>query len=86
MLALAIMIMNEYKPLLVKFQKHVRFKRSKKIKMKCSHCLMDVQIHLVLACIIPMLLLDNKLIKYIQKYDVFVCDYLARMKKLQVDL
>jgi hypothetical protein len=39
-----------------------------------------------LACIMPMLRATNSLMKAAQKNDIFMCDYLAAVKTLQVDL
>jgi hypothetical protein len=54
--------------------------------MKCYDSLTNVQIILGLSCIIPMLHMANQLMKYGQRNDVFICDYLALIKRLQADL
>jgi hypothetical protein len=86
MLALAVRIFTKYRPLLVEFQQHVEVRKPKMIDMKCFSHLRDVAVLLSLSCIMPMLKLANKLMKYAQQVDVFICDYLVAIKKLQVDL
>jgi hypothetical protein len=82
MLVLAIKLMNEYKPLLVKLHEDATVRRSKHIATKCYSGLTDVQIMVGLACITPMLCTTNNLMKAAQKNDIFVCDYLAAVKTL----
>jgi hypothetical protein len=86
MLAPAVRLMNEYKPLLLKLHEDATVRKPKKIAVKCYNGLTDVQIILGLSCIIPILRLTNQLMKYGQRNDVFVCDYLASVKRLQRDL
>lgn len=61
MLALAIKLMNKYKPLLVKLHKDATVWRSKEIATKCYSGLTDVQIMVGVACIMPMLRATNSL-------------------------
>jgi predicted nuclease of restriction endonuclease-like (RecB) superfamily len=61
-------------------------RKLKKIAVKCFTHLVDVQTVLGLTCIMPMLQLTQSLMKYAQKNDVFVYDFLAREKILQKDL
>ena len=86
MLAPAVRILNEYRPLLVEFQKHTEVRKPKQIALKCFSHLRDVGVLLSLACVMPMLKLTNTLMKYAQQADVFICDYLVAVKKLQMDL
>jgi hypothetical protein len=83
MLAPAVRLMNEYKLLLLKLHEDATVRKPKKIAVKCYNGLTDVQIILGLSYIIPMLRLANQLMKYGQRNDVFVCDYLASVKCLQ---
>jgi hypothetical protein len=86
MLALAIRLMNEYKPLLVKLHQSATDRKPKKLDLKCYAGLIDVQIVLGLACLLPMLRAANLLMKFGQRNDVFVCDYLADVSRLQTDI
>jgi hypothetical protein len=86
MLAPAVRIMNEYRPLLVKLLKEAKVRRPKQLATTCFQHIMDVQVLLGLAYILPMLRLFNKLMKYAQRNDVFVCDYLASVQVLKNDL
>ena len=54
--------------------------------MKCFIYLIDVQTILGLTCILLMLQLTKNLMKYAQKNDVFVYDFLRRKKIFQEDL
>jgi hypothetical protein len=56
------------------------------IAVKCFSHLRDVAVFLSLAYIMLILKLVNKLMKYAQQANVFICDYLVAIKKLQVDL
>jgi hypothetical protein len=86
MLAPVVRVMNEYRTLLVKFQQDSSVRKPKKIAEKCFTNLVDVQTIIGLACIMPMLRLTQSLMKYAQRNDVFVCDFLAGVKRLQKDL
>jgi hypothetical protein len=46
----------------------------------------DVEILLSLVCFIPMLENVNSLVKFVQFHNVFVCDFVATMKKFQTNL
>jgi hypothetical protein len=86
MLAPTVRVMNEYRTLLVKFHQDSNMRKLKKIAVKCFTNLVDVQIVIGLAYIMPMLRLTQSLMKYAQRNDVFVCDFLAGVKTLQKDL
>ena len=86
MLAPAVRVMNEYRTLLVKFQQDSSVRKPKKIAVKCFTNLVDVQTVIGLACMMPMLRLTQSFMKYAQRNNVFVCDFLARMNTLQKDL
>jgi hypothetical protein len=64
MLAPAVRIMNEYRPLLVKMSKDAGVKKPTALATKCFQHLTDIQVLLGLAAILPMLRLANKLMKY----------------------
>jgi hypothetical protein len=78
--------MNECKPLLMKMHLDANVRKSKELAVKCFNGLRDVQIIVGLASMMPMLQLANKLMKYSQGNEVFVCDYLAAVKQLQTNL
>jgi hypothetical protein len=86
MLAPAVRIFTKYRPLLVEFQQHAKVRKPKMIAMKRFSHLRDVAVLPNLSCIMPILKLANKLMKYAQQLDVFICNYLVAIKKLQVDL
>jgi hypothetical protein len=86
MLVPTVRLMNEYKPLLVKMHLDANVRKPKELGVKCFSGLRDVQIIIGLASLMPMLQLANKLIKYSQGNEVFVCDYLAAVKQLQTNL
>jgi hypothetical protein len=86
MLAPAVRLMNKYKTLLLKLHADATVKKPTGIAVKCYNSLTDVQIILGLSCIRPMLRMANQLMKYGQRNDVFVYDYLASVNRLQVDL
>jgi hypothetical protein len=86
MLVPTVRVMNEYRTLLVKFHQDSNMRKLKKIAVKCFTNLVDVQIVIGLAYIMPMLRLTQSLMKYAQRNDVFVCDFLAGVKTLQKDL
>jgi hypothetical protein len=86
MLAPAVRLMNEYKPLLAKLHVDATARKSKNIARKCYSGLTDVQIVVGLACILPMLRAASSLMKAAQRNDVFISHYLAAVKTLQVDL
>jgi hypothetical protein len=62
----ALKIFTENKPLLVEFEQHAEVRKPKMIVVKCFSHLRDVVVLLSLACIMPMLKLTNKLMKYVQ--------------------
>jgi hypothetical protein len=82
----AVRLMNEYKPLLAKLHVDATVRKPKNIARKCYSGLTDVQIVVGLACILPMLWATSSLMKAAQRNDVFISDYLAAVKTLQVDL
>jgi hypothetical protein len=86
MLAPVVRIMNEYRPLLVKMSKDAGVKKPTALYTKCFQHLTDIQVLLGLAAILPMLRLTNKLMKYAQRNDVFVSDYLAAVEELKSQL
>jgi hypothetical protein len=59
MLAPAVRVMEEYKPLLVKLKTHATMRKPKKLAVTCYSELCDVQIIVSLACIMPMLTKAN---------------------------
>jgi hypothetical protein len=83
MLAPAIRLMNEYKPVLAKLHEDAIVKKPKKHAEKCYSGLQDVQVVLGLASLMPMLRGTNALMKYAQQTNVFVYDYLGIVKQLQ---
>jgi hypothetical protein len=86
MLAPSMQLMNKYRPLLVKLHQDAIVKKPKKIATKAYSGLTDVKIVVGLACLLPMLKVTNALMKAAQHNEVFVCDYLVRVKTLQNDL
>ena len=66
MLVLAVRIFTKYKPLLVEFQQHAKVRKPKMINVNCFSHLRDVAVLLSFSCIMPVLKLANKLIKYVQ--------------------
>ncbi len=46
----------------------------------------DVEKFLSLVCFIPMLEIVISLVKFAQLHNVFVCDFVAAMKKFQANL
>ncbi len=54
-------------------------------KLNYEH-LCDLQILLVLACILPLLESIHALVKFAQMQDMFVCDLVAIVKVCQVDI
>jgi hypothetical protein len=63
MLALAIRLMNEFKPLLVKLHEEATVKKLKLLASRCYGGLIDVQIVVGLSCLISMLRVCNSLMK-----------------------
>jgi hypothetical protein len=86
MLAPVVRLMNEYKPLKAKLHVDATALKSKNIARKCYNGLTDIQIVVGLACILPMLWAASSLMKAAQCNDVFIFDYLAAVKTLQVNL
>jgi hypothetical protein len=87
MLSPAIRAMNEYKTLLVKMLEDSKLKKEKvqaKNATICLNHLTDFQIVLGLTSLLPMLRLSQSLIKFAQKHDVFVCDFLAAVQVISV--
>ena len=82
MLAPVVRIFTEYRPILVEFQQHAGVKKPKMIVVKCFSHMRNVAVLLSLACIMSMLKLANKLMKYAQQANVFICNYLVAIKKL----
>jgi hypothetical protein len=79
MLSPAIRAMNEYKTLLVKMLEDSKLKKEKVQAKNATICLdhlIDIQIALSLTSLLPMLRLSQSLIKFAQKQDTFVCDFL----------
>jgi hypothetical protein len=85
-LAPVVRVMNEFKPLLVKMNENATVRKPKALAVKCWLHLTDVKVVVGMACLMPMLHLANKLMKLAQCNDVYVCDYLTVVKKLQLDL
>ena len=83
MIGPAVKIMNEYMLFLVKMSKDTGVMKPTVLTTKCFQHLTDIQVLLGLAAILPMLQLANKFIKYAQRNDVFVSDYLAVVKELK---
>jgi hypothetical protein len=73
-------VMNEYQTLFVKMQQDSP--TSTIVKTNFDH-LANVQILLGLACFLPMLWSVHSFMQFAQKFDVFVCDYLASIKICQ---
>lgn len=53
---------------------------------KTFESLVDVETLLGLACLVPLLELLNSVIKFSQRRNVFVCDFIAAVKQCQKDL
>jgi hypothetical protein len=88
MLSPAIRAMNEYKTLLVKILGDSKLKKEKmqaKNATICLNHLTDIQIVLGLTSLLPMLRLSQSLIKFAQKQDAFVCDFLAAVQVISVN-
>ncbi len=83
MLNLAIHVMNEYHVLLVKMQQGSSIVQ---VAMTNLEHLVDIQIMLGLSCLLPFLRSIHSLMKFAQKCNVFVCDYLVAMKVCQGEL
>jgi hypothetical protein len=86
MLDPSIQVMNEYRTLLVKMLQDFQLKKEKAVVKNATTCLnhlIDVQIVLGLACIMPILKLANTLIKFVQANDAFVCDLLGGIQVLK---
>jgi hypothetical protein len=89
MLSPAIRIMNEYRTLLVRMQQDTTLKNAKQHVKNATTCLdhlTDIQVVVSLSAILPMLRLAKNFIKYAQKQDAFVCDFLAAIQVLKIQL
>jgi membrane protein CcdC involved in cytochrome C biogenesis len=86
MLAPAVKVMTEFKPLLMKIHQDAMTKKPKKISTTCDSHLTDVKIIVGLTYLLPMLRATNKVMKFAQAIDMIVCDFLVAIKKLQLDL
>jgi hypothetical protein len=83
MLSPTIRAMNEYRTLLVKMLEDSKLKKEK-VQAKNATIyldyLTDIQIVLGLTSILPMLRLSQLFIKFAQKQDAFICDFLAAVQ------
>jgi hypothetical protein len=81
--------MNEYRTLLVRMQQDTTLKNAKQHVKNATTCLdhlTDIQVVVSLSAILPMLRLAKNFIKYAQKQDAFVCDFLAAIQVLKIQL
>jgi hypothetical protein len=88
MLSPAIRAMNEYRTLLVKMLEDSKLKKEKVHAKNATICLdhlTNIQIVLGLTSLLPMLRLSQSLIKFAQKQDAFVCDFLAAVQVISVN-
>jgi hypothetical protein len=79
----AIRVMNEYRTLVVKMYED---KDAVKLANTSFEHLIDVQIVISLACLMPLLKCLHSLMQFSQKQDVFICDLLAAIKLHQTDI
>jgi hypothetical protein len=79
-LAPTVRVMTEFKPLLVKIHQDATTKKPKKISTTCDSHLTDFKIIVGLTCLLPMLCVTNKVMKFAQATDVYVCDFLVAIK------
>jgi hypothetical protein len=80
MLGPSVQMMNEYRTFLVKMLHDTQLKNAKayvKNATTCLQCLTDIQVVLSLATMMAMLKFSQTLIKFAQKNDAFVCDFLG---------
>ena len=77
---------KDHERILVKLSKEVEVRRPKQLATTCFQHITNVQVLLRFACILPMLQLANKLMKFAKRNDVFVCDYLASVQVFKNDL
>jgi hypothetical protein len=83
MLSLAKRVMSMYMPLVAKMVEDNPFLM---VAMDYFELLCDVNLLVFLSCLLPMLEIIHPLIKFVQKWDVFVCDYVATIKICQGQL
>jgi hypothetical protein len=86
MLGPSVRVMNEYHTLLVKMLQDSQLKNAKAHAKNAEACLdhlIDIQIVIALSVCMPMLRLSNVLIKFAQKSDAFVCDFLNGVQVLK---
>jgi hypothetical protein len=86
MLGPSVRVMNEYCTLLVKMLQDSQLKNAKAHAKNAEACLdhlIDIQIVIALSVCMPMLRLSNVLIKFAQKSDAFVCDFLNVVQVLK---
>ncbi len=70
-------VMSMYIPLLAKIAENGPFILIAKINYEL---LCDVNLLIFLACLLPMLETIHGLMKFAQKWDIFVCDYVVTIK------
>jgi hypothetical protein len=73
----------EYKSLVIKM--YMDASKSKHVRNNLD-LLCDLELVLGLPCILPMLEVVHTLIKYAQRWDVFICEFLDIMKLAEVEL
>jgi hypothetical protein len=76
-------VLREYKSLVVKMHMDVPKNKliAKNVDLMC-----DLELVFGLPCILPMLEVVHKLIKYIQRGDVFICDFPDTMRSTEFDI
>jgi hypothetical protein len=73
-------VMSMYMPLVTKMAKHNPSFMVAKVNFELLY---DVNLIISLSCLIHMLKIIHALIKFMQKLDVFVCDYVVAIKIFQ---
>jgi len=76
-------MLGEYKSLVVKM--HTNAPKSK-LAQKNLDLLCDLELLLNLPCILPMLEVVHTLIIYVQRRDVFICEFINAMKSVEAEL